>query len=239
MKRIFLIGTGPSLNVTPLEKLQGEETFAINKIHLIYDKTTWRPTYLYYVDFTTRNKRWKDPIDQNMGVVKHMWLLEDFRYGLPEGHVNHKDFPPEMAIGDIPNVTWVPRCEKHRGYGMGHPKGMQEWHLPTICTAYNGISSMIQIAVMDGYEEIYLVGCDLGYQMDWTKNHFVEDYPQGNTPPNWWDAGFWAHADQINAMHAHRIAKEECDARGVKIFNATVGGELETYPRVSLERLLK
>jgi hypothetical protein len=167
-----------------------------------------------------------------------MWLLEDFRYGLPDEHPNHGDFPPEMAIGDMPNVTWVPRCEKHRGYSGGNPKGMKEWHFPEICTAYNGMSPMIQISVQMGYEEIYLVGCDLGYKSDFRKNHFCEDYSLDNFPPNARDAIYWSKADDFNARVAHEIAKKECEKRGVKIYNATAGGELEIYPRVRLEDVL-
>jgi hypothetical protein len=237
-KRIFLIGTGPSLNVTPLEKLTGEDTMAINKIHLIYPKTTWRPTYLWYVDFTTRNKKWRDPIDINKDIVKHMWLLKDFKEGLPESHPNHKDFPPEMAIGNMDNVTWVPRCEKHRGYSGGNPKGMQEWHLPEICTALNGVSSMIQASVLMGYEEIYLVGFDLGYDPDFTKSHFDPDYKQGNVPSAFTEAVYWAQADEFNATCAHKIAKTECDKRNIPLRNATIGGQLEVHPRVNLLEVL-
>ncbi len=42
-------------------------------------------------------------------------------------------------------------------------KSMQEWHLPTLCTGLTGMSTMIQLAVVLGYDEIYLLGCDLGY----------------------------------------------------------------------------
>ena len=36
----------------------------------------------------------------------------------------------------------------------------------------------------------------------------------------------------------HEIIKKECDRRGIKIFNATVGGKLETYPRVEIREVL-
>jgi hypothetical protein len=240
-KRIFLVATGPSLLKTPLDALIGEDTFAINKIHRIYDRTNWRPTYLYYVDFTALNPKWRDPIDTNKGVVKHMWLLKDFHHGLPPQHSNYKDFPPEWALGDMPNVTWVPRCEKHRAYSAENPspKAMHEWHLPDICTAYNGISPMIQVAVTMGYEEIYLVGCDLDYKPDWRLNHFDADYPEGNVPANLILGAVWADQDQKNAIYAHQIAKRECESRGVKICNCTVGGILEVYERKDLLDVIK
>ena len=39
-------------------------------------------------------------------------------------------------------------------------------------------------------------------------------------------------------IHMHGIAKRESEALGVKIYNATVGGILEVYPRVDLREVL-
>ena len=44
-KRIFIIGNGPSLNRTPLEKLEGEFTFGVNRIYMLFDRIKWRPTF--------------------------------------------------------------------------------------------------------------------------------------------------------------------------------------------------
>jgi hypothetical protein len=239
MKRIFILGNGPSLAKTPLDMLIGEDTFALNRIHLIYPSVQWRPKFFYYVDYVTNSFNWREPIDANVGVAEHLWLYEIFRAGYPAGHPNYNDFPKEMGIGDVPNVTWLPMCKAHKGYSGGNPKGMKEWHFPEICTAYNGISPVIQIAVQMGYEEIYLLGCDLGYNpLDLTSNHFSKDYIKGHEPPNAWDGVYWAQADDFNARVAHQIAKKECEKRGVIIKNATLGGELEIYERVNLEAVI-
>jgi hypothetical protein len=37
-------------------------------------------------------------------------------------------------------------------------------------------------------------------------------------------------------MHYEK-AKEVCDALGIKVFNATVGGKLEVFPRVNYKDL--
>ncbi len=44
-ERIFLIGNGPSLNKTPLELLEDEYTFGVNRIYLLFDRINWRPTF--------------------------------------------------------------------------------------------------------------------------------------------------------------------------------------------------
>jgi hypothetical protein len=237
MKRIFLIGNGPSLNQTPLDLLIGEDTFALNRIHLIYPRTKWRPTYFWYVDHQSGDRNWRAPIDINRDIAKHMWLLSDYKEGKPSGMGNAvEDFIVENAVGDIPNTTWIPRCRKHTYYGVGMKQSLKEWHLPEVCTAYNSMSGMTQVAYMLGYEEIYYVGCDLGYQFDFRKNYFDPDY--AFVPPNEMIQAYCMQSDQLHATVAHRLNKQECYKRNIKTVNATVGGELEIYPRVRLEDVL-
>jgi hypothetical protein len=237
-KRIFLVGCGPSLNKTPLNLLMEEDSFSLNKIHYIFPQTQWRPTYFYYVDHPTNDAKWRDPIDANAGA-KHMWLLREYRDGVPDTHDAHDLLPQHRLIGDRPNVTWVSRCAKHAFYSAGNPRGMKEWHLPDICTAYNGMSGMIQIAVILGYKEIYLVGCDAGYQYDYKKNHFWPDYSEGSEPTNDMEAAFAMQSDNLHVEVAHKIAKAECEKRGVAIYNATLGGALEVYERKNLLHVLE
>jgi hypothetical protein len=40
-------------------------------------------------------------------------------------------------------------------------------------------------------------------------------------------------------LYGYRCAKEICDAEGVRLFNATVGGQLEVFPRVRFEALFE
>ena len=49
-QRGFVVGNGPSLKACDLTKIRGEVSIASNLIHLIYDQTLWRPTYLTVVD---------------------------------------------------------------------------------------------------------------------------------------------------------------------------------------------
>ena len=43
-KRCFVIGNGPSLKVSDLERIKNEDCFAANRIFKIFPNTTWRPT---------------------------------------------------------------------------------------------------------------------------------------------------------------------------------------------------
>ena len=88
------------------------------------------------------------------------------------------------------------------------------------------MSTMLQIAAME-YDEIYLLGCDLGYTPDRTQNHAIADYTL--------DASNKVVMDNGNMQALHEMARRSSP---VPIYNATVGGYLETYPRVSIMDVL-
>ena len=93
---------------------------------------------------------------------------------------------------------------------------------------------LVQEAVLEGYNPLYLLGCDVGFVPGHGGTHFAKDYypaAQVTTPEG---------ADERNRtlLAMHQVIKRECDARGIQVFNATPGGSLEVYPRVSLESVL-
>lgn len=87
---------------------------------------------------------------------------------------------------------------------------------------------MIQIAADRlKYDEIYLLGCDLGYTSNVNDNHAIPAYTTDKRDKSEMDNG--------NMLHLHKMAKRCCP---VPIYNATVGGELEVYERVNIWELL-
>ena len=205
MSRIFLIGNGKSLLNTPLDLLNNEDTMALNAIDLIYDKTDWRPTMYFCMDVNPNDRHRWDAIRSNLSCRK-LFLYDGFK---------HK-FSGE-------NIEWIPRCKKHHPFPVYSRNALQEWHLPTICTAHGSMSPMMQLAVQMGYDEIYLVGIDLFTSK---KCHFDERYPA------YW---VWEERNKIE-NHIHNVAKKSSP---VPIYNATIGGNLEVHPRVDIFEILK
>ena len=123
------------------------------------------------------------------------------------------------------------------GEDIRRPDG---WHLDdgVLCKYGSGYNCMLQQAVLEGYNPIYLVGADLGFV---GRDGLGEDDPDHFDPrynTRWADK---ARADLDNEtqvdMHTH--AKEWCDERGIHIFNASLGGSLEVYPRINFKMLFK
>jgi hypothetical protein len=221
MNRHWVIANGASLNQTPLELLKGEVTWAMNRIHLHYPNTSWRPSYFFMCDWNQQNPHnyWKSCIAAHYHTPKFLW--EGFRDG-------SKMFPDLEPIGEVPATKWIPRCKKHHYYmGNNASKRAEAWHFPEICTAFSGIGAVIQLAVQHGADEIYIVGADL-YESDYRKNFFTENYTDDQRPRD--------ELDNTNMIQVHTVAKRSSP---VPIFNATIGGKLEVYPRVDFHEVLK
>lgn len=228
MKRIFLVGSGPSLKSTPMDSLIGEDVMVMNKFGRMAAYHGWklRPKLYLKIDHNTVDRTHVEEIAWAAANCQKLFLWEQFRTGYKVGHSNYEDMPE--GVGNLPgvNVQWISKC-KHTVYQAGNWKAVQSWHLPTLCTAFGGMSTMIQIAAME-YDEIYLLGCDLGYTPDVNLNHAIPDYTT--------DRRDKSEMDNRNMLALHSMARR-CSP--VPVYNATIGGHLEVYPRVDIFEILK
>ena len=224
--RIFLIGSGPSLKVTPIDDLIGEDVMVMNKFGRMAGYHDWKlkPRYYFKIDHNTFDKTHIEEISWALENCEKLFLWEQFRTGYPKGHGNYDDMPD--GVGDHEKITWLQKCE-HTGYQWNNVKAVKEWHLPSLCTAFGGMSTMMQLGVKLGYDEIYLLGCDLGYTPHVDLNHAIPEYTKDKSDKSVMDNG--------NMMTLHKMAKRSCP---VPIYNATIGGELEVYKRVDLKEIL-
>ena len=85
-----------------------------------------------------------------------------------------------------------------------------------------------------GCTEIYLLGVDCNYTRT---NHHAFGFSPKEETLNSIDTQGEAMAQNMTA--AYRVAREYAESHGITIFNATRGGKLEVFPRISLEEALK
>lgn len=210
MTRAFVVGNGKSLRQTPLENLVGEVTFAVNNIHLIYPDTKWRPTHYVRAEEATT----LGPEDWRESMDVHFAL--DCEIWCNEWFAR---------IDRTRSVNIIRPCTHYRLH-FDNPECPHLWHLPILCNFGSSVNVAVQLAAQKGYSPIYLVGCDLGY-VDGKPNHFNDQYEHGKEQ----DARF----ANLDTLYAHMIASRS----KAKIYNATIGGELEVYERVEFEELFK
>ena len=58
-KTVLIVGNGPSLNNTPLDKLSKFPSIGMNKIDLIFDSTSWRPDHIIVTNNMVIKQHWK------------------------------------------------------------------------------------------------------------------------------------------------------------------------------------
>ena len=229
--RAFMIGNGPSLAQTPLHLLNNEYSFGLNKIAEIYPKTTWRASF--YVCVTV--------------------AVTDISHGKTATETA-KETPSFVGYGNLPYViehdktlrvpehiypVWVSSTDWQSD---PDPKIWSHDITKRVSKYGSSMLAAMQIAVYMGFNPLIMVGCDLG----WKAFDYKEDIDPNHFCDNYWSRMQLGEREDIvvtqemadyytaEALSCHILAKKACDARGVKIYNATMGGELEIYPRVDL-----
>ncbi|MEL7474404.1 MAG: hypothetical protein AAGK04_13885, partial [Planctomycetota bacterium] len=115
-ERIFILGNGPSLNRTPLHQLKDEYTFATNRIHLLYDRIDWRPSFYTTVDFRVA----PDCRDEINALPELALPDQDTTYFFPERF--------RGLLREGPDVHWYWHGEPREGWHSVDPRELLMSH---------------------------------------------------------------------------------------------------------------
>ena len=217
-QRCFIIGNGPSLSVSDLEKLNNEYSFAFNRIYYIFDKTNWRPTFYCTQDVKIATQS-ENEINDNIST-EYLFAPISFKW---YENINIKSkyyFNAKYSGFEIPEFS----NDISLSIGCGNT---------VTCTA-------IQIAIYLGFKEIFLLGIDHNFQKyqdehgniivdPSAKDYFCEEYNKNNS------STYIPRLDLSTACYIK--AKQFADMNKVNIYNATRGGKLEVFPRVDFDSL--
>lgn len=232
-ERCFVMGNGPSLNDIDMSRLKDEVTFGSNRVFLGFEK--W-------------------------GFEVNYWGIED-RLQVEEYHGEYaeglSDSIPKFVPFDyltysrMPGTVYFPLLY---GNGRTYPNGMT---YPVFSDrpdrTYHGFTitySLIQLAALMGFSEIYLIGIDHNYGLQADKLALTSAGSDGKT----WaatDAGTATHFDTryttnakqfikprpINAEVAYACAQQWHDVNGRIIRNATPGTHLDVVETVDYDSL--
>lgn len=309
-ERAFLVGNGPSLKNTPLEELDSEYTFATNKINKIYTTTNWRPTFYSY----TRTPPPSDDL--------YRCCIENTNLGIAcfISHDNREYFDKKDNIFYF--TRKIIRESRKKVLKTGDiyqfkDKLRDKWSDKITYKIYQYNCSMYpiyQLVNYMGFDEIYLIGCDLGIDKDgymifdgasdpltylcslyeswspeirpntnpllydlttflletnqpvksltntisfmlwyllWKKSyegnelaqHIAKNlysHPDSHFNNNYDGIflGYYQKGEDNCHRRAHELARRHLKDRNVEVYNATLGGELEVFPRVRLEDVI-
>lgn len=234
-KRCFIIGNGPSLALSDLDKIKKEISFGCNSIYALYSKTEWRPTY--YCS--------SDPI----GIKLY--------FG--NGAVLSKIANNSTAV--FTNILYDIYCSENRPDNLFFYKTYLETIDGLICFSSDFSDKvyisgtityiMLQLAVYMGFKEIYLLGIDFTFSAERkydgsivrndVVNHQADiEIEEDKLKPainNVYGNDYLADIDK--QLAGYKAAKQYADYHGIKIYNATRGGKLEVFPRVDFDSLFE
>jgi hypothetical protein len=230
-ERVFVMGNGPSLNKMDLELLAGEHVFGLNRVSLLYPRISWRPGFFTAFDLRVV----PDNLDEFNDVeIPYKFFATKHKGAILErdNHYWYHDWSKaddfEDRFGECPEIT---------GFGGGGT---------VTCVA-------IQIAAYLGFDPIILIGCDASYTVPASVRQSGPDkFGDGvrlnltsvdDDDPNHFDPAYFGtnkkwHSPNAAEMHrGFEKCYREMSRRGRTLVNATVGGALDSVPRVDFERL--
>ena len=101
----------------------------------------------------------------------------------------------------------------------------------------------LQLAYFLGCREVYLLGMDHSYTVrDRLKGSVIisESPDENHFHPDYFGPGFRWHDPKVERMErAYECAREFASTHGMRIFNATADGKLETFPRAEFAALFE
>jgi len=224
-ERAFIVGNG--LGTTPeiLDRLEhsGWITFGMNRIGMIFPKTSWRPRF--YIGTTSAIN---DPIHRpdNLAGIRSSEIAF-----CCDGYKNYLD----ESIND--NVIYL-SCSQLEDWLGKHNEATNDFWSDDIsnrlskfaCTAFPAM----QVAAYLGLNPIYLIGCDADYRppVDGVDpSHFDPKYRPWHAYPSYENLN-------LGIQRAHEIAQVAADRLGIEIINISPISEITAHTFGSLDEAL-
>jgi hypothetical protein len=213
-KTCVILCNGPSLLKADLASLSSVFTFGLNKINLLFERSDFRPSCIVAIN--------KLVLEQNA----------DF--------YNTTDLPLFLDSAGLERVT--PRSNvafmhstAARGRVFAEDVSMSLPQGGTVTYA------ALQLAFHMGFHRVAVIGCDHDYAQTGKPNSVATSAASdpSHFDPRYFAGGMqWQLPDLLQSELSYRTALDAFGDAGRVLVNATVGGKLELFPRMSLPDFL-
>lgn len=208
-----ILCNGPSLLKSDLSLLGGVDTFGLNKINLLFDKSAFRPTYIVAVNPLVN--------EQNAEFFNQTDIPLFLRCDASD-YIRHRS-----------NVTFLHTYNAHR-FAEDCSISLYEGYTVTFVA--------LQLAFHMGYDKVALIGCDHNFAQSGPPNKLVTsgETDHSHFDPNYFAGGVkWHLPDLQQSEVSYILARQTYENSGRKIYNAGIGGKLEVFERIPLEDFVK
>jgi hypothetical protein len=210
-ERCFILGNGPSLRETDLSLLRNEATFGLNRIYLLFGKNGFSTTYLVSVNELV--------IQQCASELASLPCPKFFSWRAR----SYIEFTPSTAFLLL---------RRGPAFGVDVTKGI--WTGTTVTYV------AMQLAYYMGFQKVVLIGVDHSFTTKGKPHTTVlsKGDDLDHFDRRYFGKGFrWQLPDLDTSEVAYRVAKSQFQQDGREIVDATIGGQLDIFPKVKYKDL--
>lgn len=213
-KRCFIIGNGPSLRQTDLSKLRNEVTIGMNRIFLAFPEMGFSTTYYLSVNDLV--------VEQSAEEIRRLEMPRFVSWRA------HRWLEPQQNLYFLHTTYTGPKFALDMTGRI--------WEGATVTY------TALQLAYYLGFQQVILIGVDHNFVTQGKPNTTITS--QGDDPnhfhPGYFGKGFrWQLPDLETSEIGYRMARSVYEADGRSVVDATVGGKLQVFPKVTYEDLFR
>jgi len=211
---VIIVGNGPSLKKTPLDKFSSFKSIGMNKINLLFKSTDWRPTLITCVN--------RHVISQNrsffLSTSIPVFIAWQNRFFLRRRKSDNIEFffnsNKVHFSRELHNTAGAGATVTFTALQLAHYLGADPVILVGVDHSFSTVGSPHETQVRKGDDP----------------NHFHPDYFASGVK--------WNLPDLDTSEVAYKLAHDEFQRDGRRIFDATVGGKLRIFPKISVDDAL-
>lgn len=215
-RKAVILCNGPSLNKVDFDLVNHSDayTFGLNKINLLFGRTSFRPNCIVAVNALV--------LEQNSDYYNSTDItlyLDSFAH--TESLVNSRDNTVFLHSTAVP------------GFARDCSVSINQGHTVTFVA--------LQLAFHMGFSNVALVGADHDFASIGEANKVVAsaEIDVSHFDPSYFSGGMqWNLPDIFESEVAYGRARRYYEASDRGIYNCTVGGKLEIFERMNLDNFL-
>ncbi len=211
-ERAVIIGNGPSLNTTDISRLKNEFTFGMNRIYLAFPEWGFQTSFFVSINDLV--------IEQSAGDIRTLQMPKFLSWH------SHPHFPPTE------DTIFLHTTYYHPAFSLDVRRRVWEGATVTYVA--------MQLAYYMGFQEVVLIGVDHSFKSTGEPNTTVVSAgdDESHFDPRYFGEGFrWQLPDLETSEQAYRCARQVYEQDGRRIVDATIGGQLDVFPKVSFDEL--
>lgn len=207
-----IVCNGPSLLRTDLSLLDGIFTFGLNKINLLFDQSSFRPSAIVAINrFVLRqNSEFYNATSIPLFLSSEASGLVRMRKNVHFMHMTNFSFARDCAI--------------------------------SVTAGFTVTFAAMQLAYHMGFTRVALIGCDHDFAEKGPANAVVtsKGADRSHFDPRYFaDGTQWQLPDLAASEYYYKMARDAYVDGGRVIVNATEGGKLEVFERMQLAEFLR